>query len=176
MGKIWIARDYIKCSGCRRCEVACSIFHEKRIWPEASRIRIFMLVPGTEFPHFCSQCHDHPCLNACPTDAITVSKKTGALLVDRDLCNACGKCIIACPGRIPHLHPTENYALICDFCGGDPQCVKVCQEGRWDTLWTVKRGGGYAEEHSYRLYARRPEEVAKELATLMYGEAGEGMI
>ena len=44
----WIARDYLKCSGCRKCEIACSLFHEKRIWPEASRIRVFMLVPGAE--------------------------------------------------------------------------------------------------------------------------------
>lgn len=42
--RIWIIRDYVKCSGCRKCEIACSLFHEKRIWPEASRIRIFMLV------------------------------------------------------------------------------------------------------------------------------------
>ncbi len=59
--------------------------------------------------------------------------------VDRELCNACGNCVEACPGRIPHLHPTEGYALICDFCGGDPQCVKACHEGRWDSLFMVKR-------------------------------------
>ncbi|MGQ9461025.1 MAG: 4Fe-4S dicluster domain-containing protein, partial [Candidatus Bathyarchaeaceae archaeon] len=37
---IWVVRDYLKCSGCRKCEIACSLFHEKRIWPEASRIRV----------------------------------------------------------------------------------------------------------------------------------------
>jgi len=170
--RIWIARDYIKCSGCRRCEIACSISHEGKIWPEASRIRIFMLTPGAEIPHFCAQCHDHPCLESCPTQAISVSNDTGAMLVDREKCTACGNCIDACPGRIPHLHPTENYSLICDLCRGDPQCVKVCSEGGWDALWIAPA----PESYSYRLYARKPEELTKELLIHLLGEKGFEMI
>ncbi|MEM2803268.1 MAG: 4Fe-4S dicluster domain-containing protein, partial [Nitrososphaerota archaeon] len=37
--KVWIARDFLKCSGCRLCEIVCSLHHEGRIWPEASRVR-----------------------------------------------------------------------------------------------------------------------------------------
>lgn len=32
----WIMRDYVKCSGCRRCEIVCSLHREGKIWPEAS--------------------------------------------------------------------------------------------------------------------------------------------
>ena len=131
-----------------------------------------MLVPGAEFPHFCSQCHDYPCVESCPVDALSVSKETEAVLVDNEKCTACGDCIDACPGRIPHLHPTEKYALICDLCGGDPQCVKVCTEGRWNALWIANK----PESHSYRLYARRPDEVTKELVINLYGEKGKEMI
>jgi Fe-S-cluster-containing hydrogenase component 2 len=165
---IWIARELSKCSGCRKCEIACSLFHENRIWPEASRIRVFMLVPGAEFPHFCAQCEDYPCVQACPTKALSISKKTGAVLVKTKACIACGKCIDACPGRIPHMHPTESYVVICDLCKGKPQCVKVCQEGGWNVLKKVSRGNRH-----YKLYARTPEETARDLAVKMYGEAAE---
>lgn len=169
---IWIARDYLSCSGCRRCEIACSLHHENRIWPEASRIRVFMLVPGVEVPHFCAQCEDHPCVDSCPEGALSVSKKTEAILVDKEKCTGCGLCIDACPGRIPHLHPTENYVLICDLCGGDPQCVKVCTEAGYNALRAVKKD----ETLCYRLYAKRPEETTRNLVINLYGEKGEELI
>jgi len=165
---IWIARELSKCSGCRKCEIVCSLSHENRIWPEASRIRVFMLVPGTEFPHFCAQCEDYPCVQACPTKALSISKRTGAVLVKTKACIACGKCIDACPGRIPHMHPAENRVIICDLCKGNPQCVKVCQEGGWNVLTKVPR-----RNQAYRLYARTPEETTRDLATKMYGEQGK---
>lgn len=168
---IWIARDLAKCSGCRKCEIACSLFHEKRIWPEASRIRVFMLVPGLDFPHFCTQCEDYPCVEACPVKALSISKETGAVLVDEDKCVGCGQCIDACPGRIPHMHPTENYILICDLCKGNPQCVKVCQEGGWNVLKKVPR-----KDQAYKLYARKPEEITRDLAVKIYGEQGEKLL
>jgi Fe-S-cluster-containing hydrogenase component 2 len=146
----------------------CSLFHENRVWPDASMIRVFMLVPGLEFPHFCAQCEDYPCVASCPVGALSVSKKTAAVLVDKGKCVACGKCIVACPGRIPHLHPREKHIVICDLCGGDPQCVKVCREGSWNVLRTVSR-----RSENYRLYARRPEEVARDLAAKIYGDQGE---
>jgi len=171
-GVFWIARDYTKCSGCRRCEIACSLFHEKKIWPEASRIRVFMLVPGAEIPHFCVQCHDYPCVESCPENALTISKETEAVLIDKEKCTGCGLCIKACPGRIPHLHPTEHYILICNLCGGDPQCVKVCTEAQFDALWIVNK----PESYSYKLYAKSPEEVTRNLVINLYGEKGKELI
>jgi len=168
---IWIAREFTKCSGCRKCEIACSLFHERRIWPEASRVRVFMLVPGAEFPHLCAQCENYPCVKACPTNVLSVSEHTGAVLVDNKACTACGKCINACPGRIPHMHPTEKHILICDLCGGNPQCVRVCREGGWNVFKKVAR-----REQTYSLYARKPEEVTQDLCAKFYGEKGEEFV
>ena len=67
------------------------------------------------------------------------------------------------------MHPREKRIVICDLCDGDPQCVKICREGSWNVLRTVERHG----ESSYRLYARKPEEVAKDLAARFYGDQGE---
>jgi Fe-S-cluster-containing hydrogenase component 2 len=69
------------------------------------------------------------------------------------------------------MHPRENKVLICDLCGGDPQCVKVCQEGLWNALRIVPRGN-----YSYKLYARTPEEIARDLAVKIFGEEGERYI
>jgi len=165
---IWIVRDYLRCSGCRKCEIACSLFHEKRIWPEASRIRVFMLVPGAEVPHFCVQCEDYPCVSSCPFSALSVNKKTGAVIVDKEKCTACGNCIEACPGRVPHIHPRDNYAVICDLCGGEPQCAKVCQAGEWNALKVIEKG-----DRLCRLFSRKPEDITRELVINLYGEAGE---
>ncbi|MDH5792884.1 MAG: 4Fe-4S dicluster domain-containing protein [Candidatus Bathyarchaeota archaeon] len=169
---IWIMRELSRCSGCRMCEIACSLHHEGKIWPEASRVRVFMLVPGADFPHLCTQCHDYPCVEACPVKALSVEKLTSAVLVDREKCTSCMSCISACPGRIPFLHPGDNKATICNLCGGDPECAKICQEGNWDVLRVVER----TKEHSYKLYAKRPEEVTRELVTIIYGERGKELI
>ncbi|MEM2341624.1 MAG: 4Fe-4S dicluster domain-containing protein [Candidatus Bathyarchaeia archaeon] len=163
---IWIYRNYQNCSGCRRCEIACSLSHEGKIWPEASRIRVFMLVPGIEVPHLCAQCHDYPCVDTCPVKALSVNKETGAVIVDREKCIACGRCIDACPGKVPYIHPRDNYAVICDLCNGDPKCVKACNEGGWNALQIVRRFGGY----NFKLYAKTPEVITRELAKRFYGE------
>jgi Fe-S-cluster-containing hydrogenase component 2 len=165
-GLIWIYRNYQNCSGCRRCEIACSLSHEGKIWPEASRVRVFMLVPGIEVPHLCVQCHDYPCVGACPVGALSTSKETGAIIVDREKCVACGRCIDACPGKVPYIHPTDNYAVICDLCGGDPKCVKVCSEGGWNALQIVRRFGGY----NFKLYVKTPERITREIAERFYGK------
>ncbi len=166
--QIWISRDYSKCSGCRKCEIACSLIHEGKIWPESSRVRVFMLIPGVEFPHLCAQCNDYPCVAACPSTALSVNEKTAAVCVDNTKCTGCGICIDNCPGKIPHINPRTKKVLICDLCGGSPECSKVCHEGGWDCLKTVER-----EHHPYRLYARTPEETTKNLAIKLFGEKAE---
>jgi carbon-monoxide dehydrogenase iron sulfur subunit len=165
-------RDYERCTGCQRCELACSIHHDGWMWPEASRVRIFMPFPGVEVPHLCAQCDDYPCVESCPVDALSVDEKTTAVIVDRDACISCGKCIEACPGDVPTLHPGDNKANICDLCDGDPECVKVCHEARYDALRLVHE----SMSKNRKLFARDPIDVAKDLAVKLFGEKGEEVI
>jgi anaerobic carbon-monoxide dehydrogenase iron sulfur subunit len=165
-GQVWIKRDYTQCSGCRRCEIACSLFHEKRIWPEASRVRVFMFIPGIEIPHLCFQCDDPKCVEACPEGALSVNGQTGAINVNDSSCTACGLCIDACPGRVPHLHPDGNRIVICDLCGGDPECAKTCTEGKWNALSITQVGkAGMMKDQP-----RTPQELTRETGTTILGE------
>ncbi|MCJ7770585.1 4Fe-4S dicluster domain-containing protein [Candidatus Bathyarchaeota archaeon] len=167
--KPWIVRDYIKCSGCRLCEIACTLTHEGRIWPEASRIRVFMLVPGVEVPHLCAQCSNYPCVASCQVKALSVNEQTGAVIVDEEKCTTCGACIKACPGTVPHLHPREKHIVICDLCGGEPECAKICQRAGYRALLKGTRTSSI----NYNLYAKNPEEITANLLVNLYGEKGE---
>jgi len=164
--QMWITRDYLLCSGCRRCEIACSRFHEKRTWPEASRVRVFMFVPGLEIPHLCFQCDDPKCVEACPEGALSVNGLTGAINVDYSLCIACGQCIDACPGHVPHLHPDGNRVVICDLCGGKPECVKTCKQGKWNALLLSRQGGTGLPKQ----LPKTPQELTRETGTTILGE------
>lgn len=170
--KIWIARDYDKCSGCRLCEIACSLHHEGKIWPEASRVRVFMQVPGVEIPHLCTQCNDYPCVNKCPFKALSTNPTTGAVEVDEEKCTACGICIEACPGKIPHLHPDRKRIVICDLCGGSPECAKMCTSMGFNALMTFFR----VPAITYDLYAKTPEELTTNLAYKLYGDKAKELI
>jgi len=125
-----------------------------------------MLLPGIEVPHLCVQCHDYPCVEACPTQALSVNKETEAVNVDKEKCVACGKCIDECPGRIPYIHPIENYVVICDLCGGKPKCVEACAAGRWNALEIIKK----SDTHTFKLYAKSPETVTRDIASQIYGK------
>jgi len=172
MGKVWILRDYGRCSGCRLCEIVCSLKHEGTVWPEASRIRVFMPIPGAEFPQLCVQCHDYPCVGACPEKALSVDDETGAVIVDVDKCTACGVCIDTCPGRIPRIHPKGEYVIICDLCGGDPECVKVCQTAGYHALKLITR----TEATTFKHYAKPPHVIGRDVAFKIYGELAEEMM
>lgn len=164
--RIWIVRNYEKCSGCRRCEIACSLHHEGRIWPEASRIRVFMLIPGVEIPHLCFQCEDYPCVEACPAGALSVNSRTGGVEVDSSKCTGCGICVNTCPARVPHMHPGRNTVVICNLCGGEPVCVKECAAGKWNALELVPAGSVAAR----RPLAKTPDELTRETALRLLGE------
>jgi len=142
--------------------------HEGWMWPEASRIRVFMPFPGLEVPHFCAQCEDAPCVSSCPVDALSINDDTNAVIVDRDKCISCGSCIEACPGNVPFLHPDNNKAVICDLCEGDPECVKVCKEAGYNALILVQEN---TNEYK-KLFAMEPIVVAKDLAVNLFGEKG----
>ena len=116
------------CTGCNRCVYVCSAVKEGMVIPSKSRIHInnFSL-KGYSVPSVCFQCPKPDCLEACSEGAIYKSKQ-GVVLVDKEKCNGCGDCVAACPyGMI--FQDDERFAYKCDYCNGDPACVKECAPG-----------------------------------------------
>jgi Fe-S-cluster-containing hydrogenase component 2 len=130
------------CTGCGICELRCSLKHLGHIQPSKSRIRIFRdhhTLINT--PQVCLQCTNRFCIDACPAkiQALSLDQDTEAVLVDTENCIGCGKCVEACPYDGIHLLVAEKKVVLCDLCGGDPECVKHCPEG---VLSYAAREGG----------------------------------
>jgi anaerobic carbon-monoxide dehydrogenase iron sulfur subunit len=127
---IVIDPDY--CTGCRICEMACSLSHVGQCNPERSRIRVLRdeedgLIVCT--PTTCLQCEDPMCIRSCPTGATYKGGPAGAKLVATQKCIGCSACVYACPFGQTFLDPVRRVAVRCDLCEGDPRCVKDCPTG-----------------------------------------------
>jgi len=122
--------DIEKCTGCRTCEVACSIRKTGQSNPTRSRIRIIRYEKRGEFHNFipmvCQQCSNPLCMEVCPVSAISKDADTGAIIVTTDTCVGCKVCSIVCPIGGISMDPVTNKAFKCDLCGGEPECVKHC--------------------------------------------------
>ena len=114
------------CTGCNRCAYVCSAVKEGKFMPSKSRIHISNFTfKGYAVPSICFQCPKPECLEACPEEAI-YKNETDVVLVDLDKCNGCGDCVSACPyGMIEQ--DAEGLAYKCDYCDGDPACIKECE-------------------------------------------------
>lgn len=53
-------------------------------------------------------------------------ERTRAIIVDNEKCNGCHWCITACQFGAISLDPEKGVAIVCDYCNGDPVCVKYC--------------------------------------------------
>jgi carbon-monoxide dehydrogenase iron sulfur subunit len=118
--------DIERCSGCRTCEGVCSLFHEREINPEKSRIRVIRSEEDAAFMvAVCPQCDTPICLEVCPTKAISKDESTGVVAVNHEACVGCKLCVYVCPIGGMSFY-TDMRAFKCDLCSGDPQCVKNC--------------------------------------------------
>lgn len=118
--------DLESCTGCRICEMTCSLFKEGVSSSRLARINVVTdFEGGISYPVPCYQCEDAPCLEACPVDAIWRDEE-GIVQIDEEDCIGCGACVDACPFGSVTMHPDRGVAIKCDLCGGDPECVKNC--------------------------------------------------
>ena len=118
--------DLSKCTGCKKCEVACSFFHTGKVSNRLARIKVLNLYErGIDGPVVCIQCEEKYCLS-CPEDALTLGSR-GQIIVSPTVCTLCGVCEKACP--IGAIEIFDGIVYVCDLCGGTPKCVVACTEG-----------------------------------------------
>ena len=115
-----------RCTGCMRCEIACSYEQSGVFQPAKSVIRISPFEAHTSYaPYTCTQCDEAWCMVACPVNAITISP-VGAKVILNDLCVGCKLCTIACPYGTMFYDPDTDKATKCNLCGGAPACASAC--------------------------------------------------
>jgi Fe-S-cluster-containing hydrogenase component 2 len=116
-----------KCTGCRVCETVCSLYQEKVVNPTRARIQIIKWDnTGIYIPMICQQCETASCETVCPMRAIQRDEKSGALIIDYELCVGCKLCVTFCPFGGAGID-IEGKIIKCDLCKGDPRCVKNCE-------------------------------------------------
>jgi benzoyl-CoA reductase subunit BamC len=108
--------DHSQCTGCKLCEVACSLKHTGAINPWRSRIRVF------SFEEFCI-----PVIAGPYTEAACNSKDN--MFMEGKEIDGCVPCRASCPTKSTFKEPDTAIPLKCDFCGDppDPECVKWCE-------------------------------------------------
>lgn len=127
MGKIMVV-DQERCTGCRLCEMVCSVKKEGVSDPSRARIHIIKWeMEGFYLPMFCQHCEEPLCAAVCPVNAIQRDEALGRVIVDSQLCIGCRACISACPLGGVGFDGKERKVLRCDLCEGDPTCVKYCE-------------------------------------------------
>jgi len=119
--------DPSRCTGCNRCEMACSFSKEGMYNFALSRIRLMRLSDFVStVPFVCEQCKIPWCTFACPSGAISRDISTGVVAIDADRCVGCLMCFLACPLGGISISPATRLPFKCDLCGGDPACVRAC--------------------------------------------------
>ena len=116
------------CDGCGDCVKACLKAKGAKN-PIQSRIKpIKDLKENFTAPTICLQCGDPSCTAACPAGALRKNRETGIIEWDKDKCVNCLLCTLACPYGGIGYDPVKEHVIKCDHCGGDPACVKSCEQ------------------------------------------------
>jgi len=118
-----------KCTGCRTCELVCSIKNEGMANPVLSRIQVIEYkYQGVRVPMVCQQCEDAICTAVCPVEALRKDIGLGIVKHDPNKCIGCKLCVAACPFGGVSVNPKTRKVFKCEQCDGKPECARFCED------------------------------------------------
>lgn len=143
--------DIERCTGCRLCQIACSMQHFGRPDPRLARIKVLQFQdPDLNIPIICMSCEDAPCIKACPVNA-RIREDNHCVVTVEERCIGCGACIFICPAGSPVRNPATKKTMTCDMCledASEPWCVTSCRDE--GALRLCKSNGPtYSKSHSH---------------------------
>lgn len=119
--------DPALCTGCRMCEMACSIHHDQMaLATDSLRIRVAYPSDESYLPLMCLHCIEAHCMASCPFDALVWAGPNGVIEVVDENCTGCMLCIKACPYGGIHYVEEKQTVVKCNLCGGSPACALYC--------------------------------------------------
>ena len=146
------------CSGCQRCELACSVANDGYASQHSARLHVwrnytFGPSVGSGEGVFgniqwtvdtCKQCAEPLCAASCPTGAMHRDEATGLVMADGDVCVGCGACVEGCPWHMPRIKRDEAVSVKCVACG---RCAQQCPNGAiqiiaWEDIAAEALGDG----------------------------------
>jgi len=158
MARYGLAIDLDRCVGCYSCVMACKAenYTSAGVWWNKVVAREegdYPAVRLTFIPRACMHCDNPPCAAVCPTGA-THKRDDGIVVVDKEKCIGCRRCMAACPYQArtflesydsyyPDYGPSRyeqfgaqfhrvNTVEKCHLCahlvdmGQEPACVQSC--------------------------------------------------
>lgn len=126
MPKILTAPAMARCIGCDSCMLACARMIYNSFSPHKSAIQIRSRggAMGRLAANICRACAAPvPCVEVCPTEALTVRAGGRGMTYRKAECIGCGACVTACPVQVIGWDEDEQKPIVCIFCG---QCVRFC--------------------------------------------------
>ncbi|MHC4225498.1 MAG: 4Fe-4S dicluster domain-containing protein [Planctomycetota bacterium] len=128
MSSRMILIDQDACTGCRQCELVCSVHHTGAADPARARITtIKWEAEGFYLPVVCQQCLEPACAAVCPVAAIAKEPDSNRIVIDDERCIGCKMCVMACPYGAMGIDTQQGKVVKCDLCDGDPTCVSFCE-------------------------------------------------
>jgi len=153
--------DHERCTGCRLCELVCSVWHDGVSNPARSRIRVVKWESeGIYVPVSCQQCDDAPCINVCPSKALARDQETHAVVVDYRLCIGCRSCVAVCPFGAISYNAMDGKIIKCDLCGGEPQCVRFCDVKALTYVEADRLSNNRKRDAAKKVYTAQKEVIA----------------